>query len=834
MEITSLNNDRKVRKSKIDMSSMVYGKVPPQARELEEVILGGILLDSFCLPEVLNLIFWEVFYVEAHQIIFKSILSLYDQGKKIDILTVVEELKRMEMLDAVGGVYTVTKLTNSVVSTANIDFHCRIIMEQYLKRDMIRIAGEAIGDAYEDKTDAFDLYDRTDNQILNTQERVLSGQVKNMSFYSSKVYDQYETVKQTGVLGIQTGIVPFDKILSGLVAPDLFIIAARPSQGKCLGKGTMVIMFDGSLKNVEDIVVGDILMGDDSKPRNVISTTNGREMMYWIKQNKAINYRVNESHIISVKKSREEGLGDKNKIIDIPVLDYINKSNKWKSSHKGYKVAIEFKEQQLPFDPYFLGLWLGDGKTDGIQIFNTDIEIVHFLRKYAKERKEILVETYPSDKCAYFRISGGRTQKARNNSLQSLFRKHGLLGNKHIPHEFLNNSRQNRLKLLAGLIDSDGHCNKGNGDTFEITLSKKELAEQVKYLADTLGFRTSINSKSGNIKSIGFKSTVYRVRIGGNTSEIPCLLERKQSHVWTDRRNWQNTGIEIVKDKVDEYYGFEIDGNRRFLLEDGTVTHNTALAMSLSHHISVVNKIPGAWFSLEMDGIQLTRRLASIDAGISHEYIRQGRIPTEFENKFYNSLDRIAKSEIYIEDKGNINIRGIRTRANILVRKHKIKYIVVDYLQLMEAVDKRDTNRNNIVGEITRGLKMLAKELNIPVIALSQLSRKVEERSDKMPQMSDLRESGNIEQDADEILFLMRPEKYNFTEAVSIGGKEYDAKGLCIGKIDKNRHGECMNFAMSFVGHTMCLGTHPNDFGYNAPINQSWKPYNDGDNDKPF
>jgi replicative DNA helicase len=253
--------------------------------------------------------------------------------------------------------------------------------------------------------------------------------------------------------------------------------------------------------------------------------------------------------------------------------------------------------------------------------------------------------------------------------------------------------------------------------------------------------------------------------------------------------------------------------------------------MSISHYVSVLNGIAGAWFSLEMDGVQLTRRLASIDSGISHELIRQGKVPQEYENKFFNSLDRISKAPIYIEDKGSINIRAIRTRANILVRKNGIKYIIVDYLQLMEGVDVKNKNRNDIVGEITRGLKMLAKELNIPVIALSQLSRKVEERGDKMPQMSDLRESGNIEQDADEILFLMRPEKYGLTEPVIIGGCEYDVKGLCIGKADKNRHGECLNFAMSFTGQTMHITTHVNESRYLPTVinNQSFK-----DEEAPF
>ena len=128
MELTSLNKDRNKKRTSIGMSAMVYGKVPPQSKELEEAILGGILIAPECLSEVLNLIFTDVFYVEANQLIFKAILSLYDQSKKVDILTVVQELNKMELLDSVGGAYYITKLTNNVVSTANIDNHCRILV----------------------------------------------------------------------------------------------------------------------------------------------------------------------------------------------------------------------------------------------------------------------------------------------------------------------------------------------------------------------------------------------------------------------------------------------------------------------------------------------------------------------------------------------------------------------------------------------------------------------------------------------------------------------------------------------------------------------------------
>ena len=168
-----------------------------------------------------------------------------------------------------------------------------------------------------------------------------------------------------------------------------------------------------------------------------------------------------------------------------------------------------------------------------------------------------------------------------------------------------------------------------------------------------------------------------------------------------------------------------------------------------------------------------------------------------------DSMEKIINCPIYIEDDAGITIRGIRTRSNILKKKFGIRYIVVDYLQLMQVMEKSGRNRENDISEISRGLKMLAKELQMPVVALSQLSRQVEQRSDKMPNLSDLRESGAIEQDADIVVFLMRPEAYDMTTTHFIGGKEYSYIGLAIGKIAKNRHGSLKNIALQFTGRKM-------------------------------
>lgn len=475
----------KIRRS-VDISGLVYGKIPPQARELEEVILGGLMLDVNAVFIGMSRLFPEMFYVDAHQRIFKAIQNLYDRNHKIDILTVVERLKVNEDLDNVGGMYYVTKLTNSVISGANIENHINIIAEMYLKREAIRLSGELIGEAYDESTDAFQIINSADAGFQKIQEQVLTGLTKDISYYGMKVLEQHSSTKSTGALGIKTCIKAIDNVISGLVEPDLIIIAARPSQGK------------------------------------------------------------------------------------------------------------------------------------------------------------------------------------------------------------------------------------------------------------------------------------------------------------------------------------------------------TALALSITYNTSIKGNIPCAWFSLEMDGVQLVRRLASIDTQIDHEKIRKGYTTKEEDTRLAESIEKIANCKVFIQDNASVNIREIRTKANLLKRKHGIKYIVVDYIQLMNGIDTHGKSREQVVSDISRGLKILAKELEMPVIALSQLSRRVEERSDKMPQLSDLRESGAIEQDADEVIFLMRPEFYHMIEDISIGGKDYPVSGLCIASTAKNRHGETKNTAMSFKGSCMHFTDH------NLDVIHQYSPPNYNEDDTPF
>jgi replicative DNA helicase len=215
-------------------------------------------------------------------------------------------------------------------------------------------------------------------------------------------------------------------------------------------------------------------------------------------------------------------------------------------------------------------------------------------------------------------------------------------------------------------------------------------------------------------------------------------------------------------------------------------------------------------FSLEMSGTQLVNRLLSLVTKIKHHNLRHNII-TEHEQSIINRTEnQMLKYPLYIDDSPSLNIRELRSKATIMKRKYNIQLLCIDYLQLMSGVDRKG-NRESEIAEISRGCKILAKELDIPVIALSQLSRAVENRPDKLPQLSDLRESGGIEQDADSVIFLMRPETYNIPE-IEISGNTIPSNGLCVVKIAKNRHGSLKNIPFRFIGELMAFEEYENPF----------------------
>jgi replicative DNA helicase len=224
-----------LRKNKTDISSMVYGKIPPQATELEEAVLGAMMLEKDKMAEVLEIIQSpDCFYVNAHQKIYASVRSLFDKGMPVDLLTVTEELRKTGELELVGGAYFLTKLTMNVVSSAHVEAHARIVMEKFIQRELIRISGEVISSAYEDSTDVFDLLDQAETGLYEITDKHLRKNFKSLTEVLVETVKEIEAAKNStsDVTGVPSGFVELDRVTAGWQKNALIIVAARPAVGK--------------------------------------------------------------------------------------------------------------------------------------------------------------------------------------------------------------------------------------------------------------------------------------------------------------------------------------------------------------------------------------------------------------------------------------------------------------------------------------------------------------------------------------------------------------------------------------------------------------------------
>jgi len=568
-------------------------KTMPHATEAEQSVLGGLLLDNQAWFQIADLIVEGDFYHRNHAVIFRAIAALSAQNIPFDVITVSDWLEKQNLLSTAGGFEYLVNVARNTPSAANIATYSEIVRECSVLRQLNRVGTEITESTFNAKGQSpGELLEDAEKKIFAIAEQTnRKGGFLPIRQILTKAIDKIDELfqKNTSITGVSSGFSDLDDKTAGLQPSDLIIIAGRPSMGKCFGKGTPILMYSGEIKPVEEIQVGDLLMGNDSTPRKVLSLARGQEKMYWIRQNKGMDYRVNESHILSLKHDQN------NNVVNISLTDYFAQTPEFQSSYKGYK-------------------------------------------------------------------------------------------------------------------------------------SNEKL---------------------------------------------------------------DKSDIQIEYDKIDDYYGFVCDGNRLFLLEDMTVVHNTSFAMNIAENVAVGSGLPVAVFSLEMPGEQLAMRLIASLGRIDQQKVRTGRLEDDDWPRLTMAINMLAETKLFIDDTPGVSPSEIRARARRLVREEgQLGLIVIDYLQLMQLSGGKE-NRATEISEISRALKSLAKELQVPVIALSQLNRGVEHRQDKRPQLADLRESGAIEQDSDLVMFIYRDEVYN---------EESPDKGTAEIIIAKQRNGPIGMVRLAFRG----------------------------------
>jgi len=222
------------RRSRVANLVSGLGKLPPQATDLEEAVLGALMLEKNALTEVIDILKPESFYVEAHQKIFEAIYSLFQKNSPIDLLTVIAELRQMGALELVGGAYYITQLTDRVVSAANIEYHARIISQKFIQRELIRISTDIINQSYEDTSDVFELLDYAEKNLFDIAQNNLRRDSRKMDDVVKESVKILESLKDKddSLTGVPSGFTALDRMTNGWQKSDLVIIAARPAMGK--------------------------------------------------------------------------------------------------------------------------------------------------------------------------------------------------------------------------------------------------------------------------------------------------------------------------------------------------------------------------------------------------------------------------------------------------------------------------------------------------------------------------------------------------------------------------------------------------------------------------
>lgn len=383
----------------------------------------------------------------------------------------------------------------------------------------------------------------------------------------------------------------------------------------CFAKDTPILLWDGSVKMSQDICVGDILVGDDGEQRTVLETTKGIDHLYEVVQKTGCSYIVNSKHTLTLQYCEDKYINwyetdkrwkvkwfdrttkkqktkdfkledysnkdtayisaqqfvyklDTNSCIEITVEDYMKLDNTVKRNLMGYKNnGIDYHDTIVELDPYMLGLWLGDGIQCMPEISTNDEEIIHYINEWCQNNDaEYVYEKNNRYKLIIKQKKYDDTPRGEN-PFSFLLRKYNLLNNKHIPKEYLMNSRKNRLKLLAGIIDRDGYMSC-NGKRVTIIQTRQVLSEQIIFLARSLGFIVNY------CDAAGYKDQ-FVINISGKLlSEVPTLVSRKKCYNSEPNKDYLRTSIQVSQIEEGIYYGWEITDNHRFILPDFTVVKN--------------------------------------------------------------------------------------------------------------------------------------------------------------------------------------------------------------------------------------------------------------------
>ncbi|MCY4205905.1 MAG: replicative DNA helicase [Bacteroidetes bacterium] len=654
------------------------GRVPPNAIDVEKYILGAMLTHQEAVSIASSILTEEAFYLPKHAMIYTALCDLFEKGQPTDIITVTEQLRSTKQLEPAGGIPYLKELTECSATSANTEYHARIVSQKALLRKMIEAMTKRITEAYDPATDAFELLDQAETDLFMISETQVRRSAKDLKdIVQDTVVHLQGLADRTGELsGITSGFDDLDTLTGGWQNSDLIIIAGRPSMGKCVDADTPILQSDGQLVRIADL------------------------------------YDQNEARILTLGKDRRFSVTEPSAYIYdgmkpvYQVTTRLGRSVSTTLTHpfltpRGWKPLGELYPGDQIAVPCELPVFGTHRATDSMinQLANL---ILH-------PRKAMLA------------MPDMRGTAVKSRGLQVL------------PHWTFSLAPDHLKTFLEQLVK----------DRSTIKTSSGLLAQQLAHLHLRFGILCQVRQKHDEWSVTPLKSNQRKG-------------QQPQQIVFDEIVRIDSLGFRPV-------YDLTIDETHNFVAADVCV-HNTAFALACARNAAMNSENPVGCviFSLEMSARQLAQRLLTSEAKVNAQATRSGNLAPHDFDSIVNAAQNFHTAPIFIDDSAGLGVLELRAKCRRLKSEKNIGLVLVDYLQLMQGRSK--DNREQEIANISRSLKGLAKELDIPVIALSQLNRNAEERKDRRPQLSDLRESGAIEQDADLVAFIYRASYYGIKE----------------------------------------------------------------------
>jgi replicative DNA helicase len=759
-------------------------KALPSSIEAERLILGVVLLDNVAINQAVENLKPDDFFIGSNRRIYEKMIALYERGQAIDPLTLQEELRRAGELELVGGPAYIAALFDGVPRFSNIESYVELVKGKSMLRRLITSANQIMAMSFDDEEAPEEILDKAESLILAIgEDRIKQGFVH----IGDVAVRQLTVIEETAgreqlITGLATGFSDLDYMTSGLQRGDLIIIAARPSMGKCLTADTEIVLADGRVATIEEIYrrreATLLTLGDDFKFRLTSPSAfvdDGIKPVYRVTTRLGRYVDSTLSHpyltIDGWRKLAELRVGDR---IATPRRIEVFGDRRLRDdevellardSRDGLIPPVVFQLAR-PVLAHFIRTLFdmvacvipAQGRAVKIEYLTASErharQLLHLLLRFGVIAK--LSEDSSDDEAA-----GRQSWRLEIMDTHSLGRIHSKIGVNPQPANAGDSVEPGveRSGTPGGKCDLFRQPANAGGSMWPKSRMQMErpimtrcrLLRRLAAVSPAfLGFR-ALRSTPGFMPSPAFAGWEPASQFAGCGSAARDVY-------WDEI-----VSIEYLGDK--QVYDLTIPETHNFVANDICV-HNTAFSLNIAQNAATRPQHNGekavvGVFSLEMSNEQLVNRLLCSQARVDAHRLRSGYLSKDEWRRLAVAVGELAETKIYLDDTPGISVLEMRAKARRLKNEQKaLDLLIVDYLQLMSGRGRQES-RQQEVSQISRELKMLAKELNVPMVALSQLSRAPETRTGShKPQLSDLRESGSIEQDADVVMFIYREEVY--------------------------------------------------------------------------